>query len=121
MKKQSFISLGIIVVAIVCFVTACSKQGTTVDTAPLEKSFAGADASVKPSADKAVSDVKAGNYSAAMADLQSLGGNAKLTPAQQQAIKDVVGQVQQALANAGKQAADSANKAATDLQKSLPK
>ena len=120
MKKPTFISLGIIAASIACLFSACSKQGS-VDTAPLEKSFAGADASVKPSSDKAVSDLKAGNYSGAMADLQSLAGNAKLTPAQQQAVKDVIGQVQQALANAGKQAADSASKAASDLQKSLPK
>ena len=121
MKKPTLMSLSIIVAAIVCLATACSKQGTSVDTAPIEKSFTGADPSVKPAADKAVSDAKAGNYSAAAADLQSLAGNAKLTPAQQQAIKDVLGQVQQALANAGKQAMDGANKAATDLQKSLPK
>ena len=120
MKKFTFFSLSIVAAYLVCFVTACSKQGS-VDTAPLEKSFASADASVKSAVEKAVSEVKAADYSGAMAELQSLAGKAKLTSDQQQAIKDVISQAQQALVNAGKQAMDNAKKGASDLQKSLTK
>jgi len=118
MKKFTFNSLSVLVVSLMCFVTACSKQGS-VDTTPLEKSFASADTSVKSAVDKAVSEVKSANYSGAMAELQSLAGKAKLTPDQQQAIKGVMTQVEQALANASRQAMDSAKKGASDLEKSL--
>jgi len=98
----------------------CSKK-SSVDTAPLEKSFATAEPSDKASANKAVSDIKSGNYSGAMAELQKLGAQAKLTPEQKQAVKDVVAQVQQQLADAVKQVGQEADKAGRDLQKSLPK
>jgi len=60
-----------------------------VDTAPLEKSFASADAPTKSASDSVVSEVKSANYSGAAADLTKLAQNAKLTPEQQQAVKDV--------------------------------
>jgi hypothetical protein len=97
----------------------CKKSG--VDTAPLEKSFSAAEPATKSSADKAVSAIKAGDYSGAMAELQKLGAQAKLTPEQQQAIKDVLAQVQKQLSEAATQVGKDAEKATKDLQKSLPK
>ncbi len=99
----------------------CSKSSSKVDTAPVENSFATAEPTTKTSADKAVSAIKAGDYSSALSELKTLASNAKLTPEQQQAIKDVMGQVQQAITDMATKAQGAAGKAADDLQKSLPK
>jgi len=98
----------------------CNKKNN-VDTAPLEKSFASAEPATKGSADKAVSDIKAGDYSAAMGELQRLARQAKLTPEQQQAIKDVLAQVQKSLSDTATKVGQSAEKASDDVKKSLPK
>lgn len=108
-------------IAMAFAVVGCNKQSSSVDTGPIEKSFSSADAATKSSADSVVTEIKNANYSGAVADLQKLAANAKLTPEQQQAIKDVMAQVQKALADTASKAADGANKAASDLQNSLPK
>lgn len=94
-------------------VVGCGTKNT-VDTSKLESSFKSSPPATQTDVDKAVSAIKAGNYSEAMSDLQRLGGKAKLTPEQQQAIKDTIAAIQ-------KQMGSAANKAAGDLQKSLPK
>ena len=99
----------------------CSKNQSSVDTAPVEKSFASAEPTTKTTADKAVSAVKAGDYTTALSELKTLASNAKLTPEQQQAIKDVMAQVQKAVADMATQAQGEAGKAVDNLQKSLPK
>jgi len=100
----------------------CSKSSSAkVDTAPVEKSFATADPTTKTSADKAVSAIKGGDYTSAVNELKTLASNAKLTPEQQQAVKDVMAQVQKAITDMATSAQGDANKTATDLQKQLPK
>jgi hypothetical protein len=106
--------------AVILTLPACSKK-SSVDTAPLEKSFASAEPATKSTADTAVSELKAGNYAGAMAELQKLAAQVKLTPEQQQAVKDVLAQVQQKLADSTAKVGKDAEKAAGDLQKSLPK
>ena len=118
MKINGWIISAVMVVALA--VGGCSK-GSKVDTAPLEKSFKTAEPATQSSADKVVSEIKAENYSQALTDLQTLAKNAKLTPEQQQAIKDVMAQVQQAITDAAAKATAAGSKAASDLQKSLPK
>jgi FtsZ-interacting cell division protein ZipA len=114
------IQLLIIAVAVVAMAfTGCKKSG--VDTAPMEKSFATADAGTKSSSDKAVSAIKAGDYSSAMAELGKLGQQAKLTPEQQSAVKDTIEQVKKQLSETMDKAAKGADKAVDDLKKSLPK
>jgi len=97
----------------------CSKSG--VDTAPLEKSFNSAEAAVKSSADKAVAAIKSADYSGALNELKTLASNAKLTPEQQQAVKDVLAQVEKAVADAAAKATEAAGKSLDDAKKALPK
>ena len=99
----------------------CSKQQGSVDTSTFEKSFKSADATVQPSAEKVVTALKSADYSGAMTELKTLAGAAKLTPEQQQAIKDVMAQVEKAIADAAGKAVGEADKAMKDIPKSLPK
>ena len=94
---------------------------SSVDTAPLEKSFASADPASKTTADQAVSAIKSSDYPGAMAQLQKLAGQAKLTPEQKQAVQDVLAQVQKQLTDSASKEGKDAEKAAGDLQKSIPK
>ena len=100
--------------------SGCGNKGA-VDTAPLEKSFASAEPATKTSADQVVSAIKASDYAGAASQLLKLAGQAKLTPEQQQAVKDVLAQVQKQLSDFAAKAGKDAQKAAGDLQKSLPK
>ena len=99
----------------------CNKQGASVDTAPLEKSFQSADAPAKSTSDSIVAEIKSANYSGAVSDLTKLAQNTKLSAEQQQAVKDILAQVEKALADTAAKAGADASKTATDLQKSLPK
>jgi hypothetical protein len=110
--------LGILITATLA-VAGCSKS-SSVDTAPLEQSFKSADAPAKSSADKVVSAIKSSDYAGALTELKTLAGNAKLTPEQQQAVKDVMTSVQKAIAEATSKAAGDAGKAVDDAKKALP-
>jgi gas vesicle protein len=99
--------------------TGCQKSG--VDTKPLEKSFASAEPAAKSGADKAVSEINAGNYAGAMAELQKLGMQAKLTDEQQQAIKSTLEQVKEQIKEKVDEATKDAKKGLEDMQKSLAK
>jgi len=119
MNMSKWIVLTMVAVAL-GFV-GCSKNSSNVDTAPVEKSFASAEPTTKTTAERAVSAIKAGDYTSALNELKSLASNAKLTPEQQQAIKDVMAQVQKAVADMATKAQGEASKAVDSLQKSLPK
>jgi hypothetical protein len=99
----------------------CKKSGGSVDTAKLESSFKSAEPATQSSVDKAVSAIKSADYAGALAELKSVAEKAKLTPEQEQAIKDVIAQVQQALADTAKKVGEDASKAVGDLQNSLKK
>ena len=101
-------------------IAGCSKK-TSVDTSPMEKSFKSAEPAAQSASDKVVAAIKAEDYPGALTQLQTLAKNAKLTPEQQQAIKDVLAQVEKAIADNAAKGSAEAGKAVNDLQKSLPK
>jgi hypothetical protein len=106
----------LIMLAAMLAVVGC-KKGGSVDTSKLESSFAAAPATEKSSAGKAVAAVKSGDYAAALAELKTLGEKAKLTPEQQQAVKDVLAQLQQLVADTANKAAGEVGKAVDNLPK----
>ena len=108
------------IMALTLAMSGCSKQ-SSVDTALFEKSFKSAEATVQPSADKIITAIKSADYSGALAELKTLANNAKLTPDQQQAIKDVVTQVEKLIADAASKVSGEASKAVQDVPKTLPK
>ncbi len=118
MKTYAWILSAFIAAAIV--LAGCGKK-SSVDTAPLEKSFKSSEPALQSSSDKVVAAVKSADYAGALAELKTLAGQAKLTPDQQQAIKDVMAQVEKAIADAAGKAANDAGKALNDAAKSLPK
>ena len=118
MKRHTWILVT--VMALAAAVAGCGKKGG-VETSQLEQSFQSAEAPVRTSVNKAVAALKNADYAGAMADLQKLASQAKLTPEQQTAVNDVVEQIKKVIAETASKAAEGANQAIGDLQKSLPK
>lgn len=100
--------------------SGCNKSGS-IDTTALENSFQSAESTTKASADKAIAALKAQDYSGALSELKTLASNAKLTPEQQQSIKDVMAKVQQSIADVASKAGAEATKGVDDLKKSISK
>jgi hypothetical protein len=119
MKMQTW--MVAVLVSCALGMAGCSKSGGKVDAGPVEKSFASAEPALKSAADKAVTAVKSADYSGALAELNKLAANAKLTDDQKKAVTDVLAQLQKAIADAGSKAAGDATKAVGDVQKSLGK
>ncbi len=118
MKTYKWILVAIMVAA--SAIVGCSKK-TSVNTAPMEQSFKSSEPAAQSASDKVVAAIKTEDYSGALTQLQTLAKNAKLTSEQQQAIKDVIAQVEKVLADTATKSGADATKAASDLQKSLPK
>lgn len=116
--KRTMWLITMMLAAAIAVVGCGKKEG--VDTAKVESSFATAEPATKSDVDKAVDSAKAGKYAEALASLQKVAAKAKLTPDQQQAINDLISQVQQQLTASANKAAGDAQKAVGDLQKSLP-
>ena len=117
---KNYLCLIIAGLLTVSVLTGCSKSNN-VSTGPLESNFSAAEPASKSKVDAAVAAIKAGNYSEALAKLQALSTQAKLTPEQKQAVQDVIAQVQQQLTAAAGQMQQDANKAVGGLPKSLGK
>ena len=118
MKTSKWIHTAIMAVTLA--MAGCGKQ-SSVDTAAFEKSFKTAEATVQTSADKVVTAIKSADYAGAMTELKTLASNTKLTPEQQQTIKDVMAQVEKAIADVANKATGEASKTMKDIPKALPK
>ena len=123
MKMHRWVLSSLAAAALI--LAGCGKSGggagATVDPSPVEKTFAASEPTLKAAADKAVSAIKNADYGGALAELQKLGADVKLTDEQKKAINDVLGQVQKAVAEAGTKASGEAGKALDGVQKSLGK
>ncbi len=106
--------------AVTLTMASCNKP-SSVDTSSFQKSFKSAEAAVQTGADKVITAVKSADYAGALTELKALANNAKLTPEQQQAIKDLMTQVENAIKEAATKAADEAGKALKEVPKALPK
>ncbi len=104
-------------VAAAIAVVGCAKKG--VDTSKVESSFATADPATKGDVSKAVDAAKAGDYSSSLTYLQKVAAKAKLTPDQQQAVNDLIAQIQKQITATANKAAGDAQKAVGDATKSL--
>ena len=107
------------IMALTLAMSGCSKQ-SSVDTALFEKSFKSAEATVHTSADKIITAIKSADYSGALAELKTLANNAKLTLVQQQAVQNVVAQVEQLIADTVGKAGREASTEGKDSPKALP-
>ena len=120
MKIQQL--LLVIIAAAAFAVAACNKNGSVnVDTGKLTTAFESASADAKTAADTVATAIKSGAYAGAVTQLKALGDKYKLTPEQQQAVNDLVAQVQKIIADAAAKGAADASKGAADLGKALPK
>lgn len=111
-------------IAAAAFVFAgCSKNNGTVsvNTDKLTAAFQAAEADAKTAVDSVVTSVKNADYAGAVTQLKALGDKYKLTPEQQQAVNDVIAQVQKAIEAAASKATDEAGKAANDLGNAIKK
>jgi hypothetical protein len=100
----------------------CGKSSSAgIDPSPVEKSFSGAEDSVKAAATKAVNAVKTADYNAAMAELLKLAADPKLTDSQKKAVAEVLDQLKAAATDSGSSASGEASKALGDAQKTLGK
>ncbi len=113
MKRFSWL-LVVALASAVVFVGCGKKNG--VDTGQLQRSFRSAEPATQSEVDKAVTAVQDGKYSEALAYLNKVASQAKLTPEQEGALKDVIAQIQKQITAA----AGDIQKQADEMQKSLP-
>lgn len=118
---KPLMQLGSLIVTLALVLSGCEKGDSGIDTSKLQSAFSSTTAPAKAEIDKAITAIKAGEYSQALSSLGAAAKEAKLTPEQKDAIKDVLAQVQTKLKGAVQQGADQAQKAAGELQKSLSK
>jgi hypothetical protein len=97
MKKLA----GLFLVTIL--IGGCSRHHG-IDTGNLSSSFKAAEPTLKTEADIAIKAIKTGTFPDALAELQKLSKRAKLSAEQQQAVKDVIAQIQKKMQDAAKKA-----------------
>ena len=109
------------VIAAAAFVmVGCSKNGN-VDTSKLTTAFQSAEAGAKTAVDSVTTAVKNSDYAGAVTQLKALGNKYKLTSEQQQAVSDLIAQVQKVIADTAAKATGDASKTATDLGNAIKK
>jgi Tfp pilus assembly protein PilF len=92
MKRLGFTLMVITAVALVGAV-GCG-QNRAVDTDRVEQSFQNAPDDDREAVRKAIAAVKAGDYAGALAAVEKVPDSPKLTPAQQESLRDLMIQLQ---------------------------
>jgi hypothetical protein len=115
---KTFVS--ILIVVGLCAVIGCAKK-QEVDTVKLQASFSTAEPSKKSEVDKAVASINSQDWAGAMASLQRVATDAKLTEEQKQAVKDAMDQIGKVIKDTANKAVDGGKKAVEEAQKSLGK
>jgi hypothetical protein len=113
MKPHHILTIAAIAVGLL--VAGCNKDGS-VDTSKVESTFASADATAKSEVDKIVTSLKSADYAAALEPLKKLAADVRLTPEQQQSLKDLLAQVQAKISEAAAAAAAQATDAMKKVQ-----
>ena len=127
MKKLAFVTTLILGIGLLGLV-GCSKPAG-IDISKLESAFQTASAVDKAEVDKAITAVKAGDFSGALASLQKAAASVNLTPEQKSSIEDLITQLKSKVGETVKAAVDDttkavkegADKAATDVRKAVSK
>ncbi|HXI84664.1 MAG TPA: hypothetical protein VNL17_11320 [Verrucomicrobiae bacterium] len=110
MKK--FAWMPVVALGALLAISGCGKKGR-VSTSELQSSFKSAEPAMQTLVNNAVLAVKSNNYPEALSNLQTLSHKARLTPDQQQAVKDTIAAIQQ-------KASGTANKPAEEAQPKQP-
>jgi hypothetical protein len=98
--------------------SGCGDDGE-IDTSKLEDSFSATSAASKDAADDIVSALESEDYAKAGAALKRLAARANLTPAQKEAIADVMSQIGEKATQIAKDAVKEGEKAIEDIKKRL--
>ena len=107
-----------LVSAVTIVVAGCDKNGSvSVDTSKVTAAFQTAQADAKTAADSVATAIKGGDYSGAVTQLKALGSKYKLTAEQQQAVNDLMAQVEKVISDNAAKAASGATKATGDATK----
>jgi len=117
MKKLLFAITAIVGLGLLGL-TGCKKEGG-IDTSKIESAFQAAAAADKAEVDNAITALKAGEFSSALASLQKAAANVNLTPEQKSAISDLINEVKAKVGAAAKQVVDDASKAAEGASKAV--
>ena len=124
MKIQQLF-LVLIAATALLVITGCHKSqspgAVSVNTDQLTSVFQSAQGDMKTAADSVVTAVKNADYAGALTQLKALGEKYKLTPEQQQAVNDLMAQVQKAIDAAAGKISQDASKAATDIGNAMKK
>jgi len=103
-------------------IVGCNKEAgadVSVDTTQLQQAFQSAEPALKSGVDTAITAIKNKDYAGALSGLQKTAADAKLTPEQTQAVKDLLAKLQQAVTGAASKVMGEAGKAADDAAKAV--
>jgi len=105
------LTLIVIAVTVGLTFTACKKQdqsstpatitmgSASIDMTEVNKQFQGAASDIRADLENAILQLRSGNYPEAMGQFKFIASNTRLTPEQQQAIKNLLAKVQGAIAS----------------------
>ena len=99
MKKRILLFTSLAAVCLACF-SGCDNGGAKaapIDTSAVTAAFSTATPADKSEIEKIITSIKASDYPTALASLKAAADKLKLTPEQQQAVKDLIAQIQSKL------------------------